>query len=132
MLRFFRKLLVARSGNEPPTSKPAGSRLFDGSTFDNEEALSAAVRAWLVSLPAEFWPQQICVRRPEVANEIARLWANGDCDDYFVELMLDDSIMGSEAPPAFREELICLEAFYLQAKVEAQPTDKGFDRASSV
>lgn len=41
--------------------------------------------------------------------------------------MLDDSIMGSEAPPAFREELICLEAFYLQAKAEAKSKSEKSD-----
>ncbi len=81
-------------------------------------ALSTVTKAWLVSLPAEVWPQQVCVRRPEVANEIARLWFDGGCEAYFVELMLDDSVMGPTAPPAYREELICLEAFYLQAKAE--------------
>jgi hypothetical protein len=44
--------------------------------------------------------------------------ANSGCEGYFVELLLDDSIMGPGAPPAYREELICLEAFYLQAKAE--------------
>jgi hypothetical protein len=119
MLYFLRKLLSVRRRGVQAAVTPMGSRLFDGATLVNEEALSTGAKAWLVSLPAEVWPQQICVRRPDVVNEFARLWKTGHrCDDYFVCLTLDDSMMGPEAPTEYREELIRLEAFYLQAKVD--------------
>ncbi len=120
MLSFLRRLLVTRSPKDQGNPRPRNSRLFDGSTLDNEMALSPVTKQWLVSLPAEVWPQQLGVQRPDLANRIALLWPDGGCETYFVELMLDDDVMGASAPPAYREELICLEAFYLQAKADGR------------
>jgi hypothetical protein len=135
MLNLLRKLLPARWRADAPPSQPMRDsdlhRLFDGPALGRERALTMEARRWLVALPEYAWPKRLCVLHPAIANRLADLWTErARCEEYFVDLLMDDAVMAADTAAPLRAELIRLESYYRKA-MDLDPDEVSVERRES-
>jgi hypothetical protein len=77
-----------------------------------DRAMTGATLEWVISLPMQVRPRQLCDRFPRIANTLARLWADETaCVETLAGLLADDRGRRRGFPVVLRQEIERLMAY---------------------
>lgn len=77
------------------------------------ETLTNEAVEWLAGLPENMQPNELPIRFPRIANELARRWINGDaCRRYLEDLLIDKRGTRQGLPDEVAQELATLKNYF--------------------
>jgi hypothetical protein len=134
LLSFFRK--PTEPTEVPPASHTRAAALPSwqptrGPKLEADKTLRPETRKWLVLLPEDARPEQLCVAYPRIANRLAMIWGNRPAvRAYFDDLLTDKRGGRVGFSPEINTELTRLRGHYETAMPDARAVREWKQRMS--